>query len=177
MKHRIIRFFSGLSCVLIFLCVAVTSAICGGAHADNVENARPAMAKVVDVTPPSEPAAPFLTDAQMRLLCRLISAECVGEPFECRVAVAAVVYNRMRLEPGTGSVTDAIFDPEAFESVARGDVGRDTDASDLAVSRLAASLAAERDPTDGALRCAKTGTPAAADIHVTYTVGGMVFGR
>ena len=177
MKHCFTCFLSCLCCFLILVCIAFTSVICGGVHTDHTKEAFPVMAQVEEVTQASQPTAPVLTETELQLLYRLISAECAGEPFECRVAVAAVVYNRMRLNRGAGSLTDAIFAPFAFESVAEGEIGCAADATDLSVSRLAAALAAEEDPTGGALRCAHSGSSAAHELEVTYTSGGMVFGR
>ena len=176
MKHRTVHFVSVFFCFLILVSVGVTAVICGENARSVAKDARPAIALVEEVTQPSDLLGPVLTESELQLLSRLISAECAGEPFECRVAVAAVVYNRMCGDPGR-SLADAIFAPNAFESVANGEVGCAVTAADLAVSRLAASLAAEADPTGGALCCAHSGTRAASEIEVTYTAGGMVFGR
>ncbi|GAV23107.1 cell wall hydrolase [Carboxydothermus pertinax] len=54
------------------------------------------------------------------LLARLIRAEAEAEPYAGKVAVAAVVLNRVRHPGFPNTVAGVIFQPGAFESVSNG---------------------------------------------------------
>ncbi len=119
-----------------------------------------------------------LTQAEKSLLAQLVSAECQGEPYLCRVAAAAVVLNRIEHEGFPDTVVNVIFSVGAFPSVEQGRIGQGVLEMDMALSMEAARQAAcGEDPTGGALYFARQDDPGAAGIGVTFRAGGMVFGR
>lgn len=61
---------------------------------------------------------------ELRLLARLVAAEAGGEPYAGKVAVAAVVLNRVEHPSFPKTVSSVIFQPGAFESVSNGLVWR-----------------------------------------------------
>lgn len=124
--------------------------------------------------------AVVLTQAEKSLLAQLISAECQGEPYLCRVAAAAVVLNRVEHAGFPDTVVNVIFSVGAFHSVEQGRIGQGSPESemDMAISMEAVRQAAcGEDPTRGALYFAGENDPRAAGIGVTFRAGSMVFGR
>lgn len=99
---------------------------------------------------PQETAEPRadLTAAELDLLARLIRAEAQGEPYPGKVAVAAVVLNRMesRLFPNT--VRGVIYERRQFEPVDNGAINRKADAVSL---KAAQDALRGDDPSRGAL--------------------------
>ncbi|MEW6308272.1 MAG: cell wall hydrolase [Bacillota bacterium] len=89
-----------------------------------------------------------LTAAELDLLARLIRAEAQGEPYAGKVAVAAVVLNRMesRLFPKT--VRGVIYQRRQFEPVDNGTINRKADALSV---RAAQDALRGDDPSRGAL--------------------------
>ena len=93
-----------------------------------------------------------LTCAEKSLLAQLVSAECEGEPYLCRVAAAAVVLNRVKHEGFPDSVVNVIFSVGAFPSVEQGRIGQGNLGPDMSISMEAVRQAAcGEDPTGGAL--------------------------
>lgn len=81
-------------------------------------------------------ARPAAGQAQnVDLLARLIRAEAEAEPYEGKVAVAAVLLNRVRDARFPNTLEGVIYEPDAFESVANGRIyatpptGADTQAA------------------------------------------------
>uniref|UniRef100_A0A7C2INY4 Spore cortex-lytic enzyme n=1 Tax=Ammonifex degensii TaxID=42838 RepID=A0A7C2INY4_9THEO len=102
---------------------------------------------------PSAPAAPvsrgYVSDRDaVILLARLITGEAADEPFEGKVAVGAVVLNRVRSASFPHTVAGVIFQPGAFESVSNGQIWRDLTTEAIRAAELAFS---GWDPTGGAL--------------------------
>ncbi len=124
--------------------------------------------------------AVVLTQAEKSLLAQLVSAECQGEPYLCRVAAAAVVLNRVEHAGFPDTVVNVIFSVGAFASVEQGKIGQGPPETemDMAISMEAVRQAAcGEDPTGGALYFAGENDPRATGIAVTFCAGGMVFGR
>lgn len=120
----------------------------------------------------------ILTQAEKSLLAQLVSAECAGEPYLCRVAAAAVVLNRVKHEGFPDTVVNVIFSVGAFPSVEEGRIGQGAVWQDVSISMQAVRQAASgEDPTGGALYFAREDDPLAAGIGVTFFAGDMVFGR
>ncbi len=92
---------------------------------------------------------PFVYDAspeELNLLARVIAAEAYGEPFRGKVAVGAVVLNRVRDAGGT--ISSVLRRGCQFTVVCNGAVGRVRAAAE---DRRAAEAALRgEDPTDGA---------------------------
>lgn len=58
-----------------------------------------------------------VSDREMDLLARAVYSEARGEPFEGQVAVAAVIFNRVRHAEFPNTVEAVIFEPWAFTAV------------------------------------------------------------
>lgn len=82
------------------------------------------------------------------LLARMISAEAGAEPFLGKVAVAAVLLNRIQNPRFPKTVAGVIYQPHAFESVSNGQINMPASST----SRKAAQAALSGwDPSGGAL--------------------------
>jgi len=112
------------------------------------------------------------------LLARLIAGEAEGEPFEGKVAVAAVILNRMKNPRFPGSIPGVVFQPGAFESVENGRIwyipitNEDIQAAQAALSGW--------DPTYGSLyfwNPAKPVNPWVWTRPVVRWIGRHVFAR
>lgn len=82
------------------------------------------------------------------LLARLIMGEAADEPFTGKVAVGAVVLNRVRSASFPHTIAGVIFQPGAFESVTNGQIWRGLSTEAIRAAELAFS---GWDPTGGAL--------------------------
>ena len=121
-----------------------------------------------------------LSEAERTLLCRFICAECEGEPILCRVAAAAVIFNRMDSEYYPSSLADVVFDAGAFSSVSEGTVALEHSDADMRSALRAVRLAQKgEDPTNGALCLGHTGEDFSGPLpsEITLSAGGMVFGN
>ena len=121
-----------------------------------------------------------LSEAERTLLCRFICAECEGEPFLCRVAAAAVIFNRMDSEYYPSSLANVIFDAGAFSSVSEGTVALEHSDADMRSALRAVRLAQKGEaPTSGALCLGHTGEDLSGPLpsEITLSAGGMVFGN
>lgn len=77
----------------------------------------------ITVTPPDVPAqgaAGGGNEHNVDLLARLIRAEAEAEPYEGKVAVAAVMLNRTRDSRFPKTLEGVVFETDAFESVSNG---------------------------------------------------------
>ena len=88
------------------------------------------------------------TAREIDLLARVVSAEAQGEPFEGQVAVASVIFNRLKSPLFPSTIEGIIFEKGAFESVQNGMIWKEP-----VSSAYQAVYAAIRgwDPTGGAL--------------------------
>lgn len=167
---------TGFFCLVMVISVLLTVAVCG-AEAAEERNQEEVACLAGDIESGNTKNAIALTSAEKKLLAQLICAECRGEPYLCRVAVAAVIFNRMENEGFPDSVVNIVFSVGAFHSVESGELGRDVTDEDLQVSMEAVrQAAAGEDPTGGALYFAKEDN-SRASINVCFRAGGMVFGR
>lgn len=82
------------------------------------------------------------------LLARLIEGEAANEPYLGKVAVGAVIVNRMQSGSFPSSLAGVVFQPGAFESVSNGQYTRPVSAESL---RAAQDALSGWDPTGGAL--------------------------
>lgn len=92
------------------------------------------------------------TLADVDLLARLITAEADGEPYEGKVAVGAVVLNRVASPNFPKSIWDVVYQHEdgtyQFEPVMNGWIDRPASAESINAAKDALN---GRDPTEGAL--------------------------
>lgn len=159
---------------IMLLSVILTGIVCGVDAAEM--NQKEAVACAAGDEKDTEGVV-ALTQAEKSLLARLVSAECQGEPYLCRVAAAAVVLNRVKADGFPSSVVNVIFSVGAFSSVEKGELGQNMTDEDLQVSLEAVCQAAGgEDPTGGALYFAREDDVRAEGISVTFRAGGMVFG-
>lgn len=64
----------------------------------------------------------YLTQSDIELMAKLVYAESRGEPFDGQVAVASVVLNRVLSDDFPNSISDVIFQPNAFSCVKNGNI-------------------------------------------------------
>jgi N-acetylmuramoyl-L-alanine amidase len=111
----------------------------------------------------------------LHLLAQVVCAEASGEPYEGKVAVAAVLLNRTRDPRFPDSVAGVVYQPHALPSVGRGALHRGVTAACLKAARAALS---GWDPSGGALYFfpAQTGRTGHGMIE-TRRIGQYVFAR
>jgi N-acetylmuramoyl-L-alanine amidase len=64
----------------------------------------------------------FIKDEEKNLLARLVHAEAKGEPYDGKVAVAAVVLNRVEHKQFPDTIKGVIYQKNAFEPVLNGSI-------------------------------------------------------
>ncbi|MEW6446958.1 MAG: spore cortex-lytic enzyme [Bacillota bacterium] len=109
------------------------------------------------------------------LLARVIMGEAADEPFEGKVAVGAVILNRMRNASFPHTIAGVIFQPGAFESVSNGHIWRELSTEAIRAAELAL---AGWDPTGGALFFWNPAKPVSAWIWtrtIVARIGRHVF--
>lgn len=84
----------------------------------------------------------------LRLLTLAVKGEARGEPYEGKVAVAAVILNRTEHPGFPNSVAGIVYQPGAFESVSNGEVYRGTCAD---CGRAARDALNGWDPSNGSI--------------------------
>ncbi|MCH1626722.1 cell wall hydrolase [Ferdinandcohnia quinoae] len=67
------------------------------------------------------------TDEEIDLLARIVRAEAQTEPFEGKVAVAAVVLNRLESPQFPDTIREVIYQRKQFQPVANGQVNKPAD--------------------------------------------------
>ncbi|MFO7173186.1 MAG: cell wall hydrolase [Bacillota bacterium] len=75
--------------------------------------------------PEAEGAGRWQAD-NLNLLAQVVCGEARGEPYEGKVAVAAVILNRVDDRRFPNTVAGVVYQPLAFESVANGEIYRGT---------------------------------------------------
>lgn len=88
------------------------------------------------------------TQEEIEMLAKLVHGEARGESFEGKVAVAAVVFNRLKSPEFPNTVREVIFQPRAFTAIDDGQYFLTPDAESYKAVYLAIR---GWDPTDGAL--------------------------
>jgi N-acetylmuramoyl-L-alanine amidase len=84
----------------------------------------------------------------LHLLAQLVCGEARGEPYEGKVAVAAVILNRTLDKRFPGSVAGVVYQTHAFESVSNGEIYRGTSQECYKAARAALS---GWDPSNGSV--------------------------
>ncbi|KJS71793.1 MAG: spore cortex-lytic protein [Desulfotomaculum sp. BICA1-6] len=87
------------------------------------------------------------TSQDVMLLARVIEGEAADEPTSGKVAVGAVILNRIRSSAFPNTLAGVVYQPLAFESVANGQVNRPLTNDSISAARQAM---AGWDPTGGA---------------------------
>ncbi|HEY8391341.1 MAG TPA: cell wall hydrolase [Capillibacterium sp.] len=90
---------------------------------------------------------PKNVDADLYLLAKLIQAEAGGEPYEGKVAVGAVVMNRVKSPQFPNTIYDVIYQPGQFSCLPK----LPTTEPDAQAIQAAREAMAGRDPSRGAL--------------------------
>lgn len=115
------------------------------------------------------------TADEIDLLARLIRAEAEGEPYVGKVAVGAVVLNRLRSPLFPKKLADVIYEPDQFEPVANGTIWLPATAE---ARRAALDAINGWDPTGGALyfyNPAKASSWFLAARRLLTSIGAHVF--
>ena len=111
----------------------------------------------------------------LQLLARLISAEARGEPYTGKVAVAAVVLNRVRSAAFPNTISGVIFQAGAFDCVRDGQIWLTPDSESL---RAANDALAGWDPTAGCVYYYNPATATSSWIwsrEVRLSIGAHAF--
>ncbi|KAB3535305.1 spore cortex-lytic enzyme [Alkaliphilus pronyensis] len=111
----------------------------------------------------------------INLLARIIHAEAKGEPYEGKVAVGAVILNRVRNPAFPNTMAGVIYQPCAFEPVKNGSINQ---AADDEAYRAARDSLNGWDPTGGAIYFWNPATATSRWIwtrQITLRIGRHVF--
>lgn len=91
----------------------------------------PIQVEIIEPEQPEEPEAKqqfiiSITEAEIDLLARLVSAEAKGESFEGMIAVANVVINRLNSPKWEAdTIHEVIFEPKQFQPVSNGAINQE----------------------------------------------------
>ena len=117
-----------------------------GLAVDGVVGPKTAAAMGVSLT--GSVAAASYNESETYLLGRLVHGEARGEPYVGKVAVAAVVLNRVRSSAFPNTIAGVIYQAGAFDAVADGQINLTPDEDSLRAARDALN---GWDPTGGCL--------------------------
>ncbi|MBQ4552022.1 MAG: spore cortex-lytic enzyme [Clostridia bacterium] len=115
------------------------------------------------------------TESESYLLARLVHGEARGEPYTGKVAVAAVVLNRVRSASFPNTISGVIFEAGAFDCVYDGQLWLTPDSESI---RAANDALAGWDPTGGCLYYYNPSTATSAWIwtrEVRLNIGAHAF--
>ncbi|MFZ5899046.1 MAG: cell wall hydrolase [Bacillota bacterium] len=127
---------------------------------------------------PEVAEAEFSRDDSVHLLARVIEGEAGGEPFIGKVAVAAVIMNRVRSALFPNTLAGVIYQRHAFESVSNGLIWRKSPSAEA--YRAARQAMAGWDPTGGAIYFWNPSKPVSPWIwtrRIITQIGRHVFAR
>lgn len=125
---------------------------------------------------PKEPIEAQRGSHSYMLLARLINGEARGEPYVGQVAVGAVILNRTRHPRFPNTVSGVVYQPRAFESVARGQIWTPVKRSSYRAAQAALS---GWDPSGGAIYFWNPSKPVSRWIwsrRIISRIGRHVFG-
>ncbi|ADG83770.1 spore cortex-lytic protein [Thermincola ferriacetica] len=114
---------------------------------------------------------------EITLLARVINAEAGAEPYEGKVAVGAVILNRVESPSFPNTLAGVIYQPGAFESVSNGTINKPPSKESL---RAAQDAMNGWDPVYGALYFWNPGKPVNKWIwsrKIIQRIGDHVFAR
>ena len=115
------------------------------------------------------------TSSDTQLLARLIHAEARGETYSGKVAVGAVVLNRVKSPSFPNTISGVIYQPYAFTCVADGQINLTPDADSIRAARDAMN---GWDPTGGCIYYYNPATATSAWIwsrEVRLSIGNHSF--
>ena len=115
------------------------------------------------------------SDSEIYTLARLVHAEARGEPYVGKVAVAAVVLNRVRSASFPNTISGVIYQAGAFDCVADGQINLAPDSDSLRAARDAMN---GWDPTGGCVYYYNPATSTSAWIwsrEVRLSIGAHSF--
>jgi N-acetylmuramoyl-L-alanine amidase len=118
---------------------------------------------------------PTRTSGDLSLLAHVVHAEAGAEPYIGKVAVGAVLLNRIQNPKFPKSLAGVVYQPNAFESVSNGIVNRAPSNDSL---KAAAAALSGWDPSGGALyffNPAKTSNPWIWARTIINRIGKHVF--
>ncbi len=145
-----------------------------GLKADGVVG--PATAAALGITLNSgASAAASASDSEVYTLARLVHAEARGEPYLGKVAVAAVVLNRVRSAAFPNTISGVVYQAGAFDCVADGQINLAPDNDSLRAARDAMN---GWDPTGGCVYYYNPATATSAWIwsrEVRLSIGAHSF--
>ena len=144
-----------------------------GLKADGVVG--PATAAALGVTLNSEAETASYHESEVYTLARLVHAEARGEPYLGKVAVAAVVLNRVRSAYFPNTISGVIYQAGAFDCVADGQINLTPDSDAIRAARDAMN---GWDPTGGCVYYYNPATATSAWIwsrEVRLTIGAHSF--
>lgn len=96
----------------------------------------------------SSSGQPSASNNNLYLLARLVHGEARGEPYKGKVAVAAVVLNRVRSASFPNTIAGVIYQSGAFDAVSDGQINLQPDQESINAARDALN---GWDPTNGCL--------------------------
>ncbi|MBQ9300680.1 MAG: spore cortex-lytic enzyme [Clostridia bacterium] len=115
---------------------------------DGVVGSATAAALGISLGQPAASTAISATESESYLLARLVHGEARGEPYTGKVAVAAVVLNRVRSAAFPNTISGVIFQAGAFDCVRDGQIWLTPDSESI---RAANDALAGWDPTSGCI--------------------------
>lgn len=118
-----------------------------GLRADGVVGPATAAALGITLSDGSAAAASY-HQSEIQLLARLVYGEARGEPYLGKVAVAAVVLNRVKSALFPNTISGVIYQAGAFDCVADGQINLSPDSDSLRAARDAMN---GWDPTGGCI--------------------------
>ena len=114
---------------------------------------------------------------EVNLLARLVEAEANGEPLSGKIAVAAVVMNRIENNSFPNTISSVIYQPGQFDPVTNGNINNQPNPESYTAAREALN---GNDPTNGALYFYNpylTSDPWIKSRQVTTVIGNHTFAR
>ena len=142
---------------------------------DGVVGAATAAALGITLGGSVQNAAAPATESESYLLARLVHGEARGEPYTGKVAVAAVVLNRVRSAAFPNTISGVIFQAGAFDCVRDGQIWLTPDSESL---RAANDALAGWDPTAGCVYYYNPATATSSWIwsrEVRLSIGAHAF--
>lgn len=115
------------------------------------------------------------SDSDIQLLARLIHGEARGESYTGRIAVGAVVMNRVKSSAFPNTISGVIYQPYAFTAVSDGQINLTPDSQSIKAAKEAMN---GYDPTYGAIYYYNPATATSSWIYsrkTTVVIGRHVF--
>lgn len=144
-------------------------------RADGVVGPATAAALGITLGGGSAGASAPATESESYLLARLVHGEARGEPYTGKVAVAAVVLNRVKSAAFPNTISGVVFQTGAFDCVADGQIWLTPDAASI---RAANDALAGWDPTGGCIYYYNPATATSSWIwsrEVRLSIGAHAF--